>query len=265
MVADRQVSHNRPKKPQDPERPGAVLVDLYGTLVDVEVDESSPSRWNRIIDKMRKPGADSMLDAEAGYETYLRLCEVARASDGRNGILPSVFRQMLVLFGYEGTIEQVRAFAVTFRRATLVKLDPRIYTSELLEMLRSADLQIGLVSNTESILTASDLVDLELVDAFDTIVLSSDIGVEKPDVSIFQTALTNLNCDPTQSVMVGDTWATDVVGALSAGLRVLYLGGDEGASHDLRCQRDLAGVSRIQPGFDEIRSALAALGFPVPR
>ena len=50
----------------------------------------------------------------------------------------------------------------------------------------------------------------------DVLVVSEEAGVSKPDPRIFEIALERLGCAAGEVVMVGDSWAADVIGACDA-------------------------------------------------
>ena len=52
----------------------------------------------------------------------------------------------------------------------------------------------------------------------DSLVVSEEVGVAKPDPHIFRIALDRVGARPDEAVMVGDSWAADVAGALAAGI-----------------------------------------------
>ncbi|MBL4862324.1 MAG: YjjG family noncanonical pyrimidine nucleotidase [Crocinitomicaceae bacterium] len=58
-----------------------------------------------------------------------------------------------------------------------------------------------------------------LRDYFDVIVCSDEIGKNKPALDVFQYAMTNAKADPTESIMIGDDYRVDVVGAIRAGMQ----------------------------------------------
>ncbi|ULB34600.1 MULTISPECIES: YjjG family noncanonical pyrimidine nucleotidase [Proteiniphilum] len=51
---------------------------------------------------------------------------------------------------------------------------------------------------------------------FDKIILSEDAGINKPHVGMFTHALTNTNSRRDQTVMIGDSWEADIVGAYNS-------------------------------------------------
>jgi putative hydrolase of the HAD superfamily len=63
----------------------------------------------------------------------------------------------------------------------------------------------------------------ELVPYFDQIVISGAFGKGKPDPSIFEHALSLLEIDKEQALMVGDNLMTDILGAKRAGIKSVWI------------------------------------------
>ena len=57
---------------------------------------------------------------------------------------------------------------------------------------------------------------------FSTVTDSESVGVKKPNPLIFQKALTDANCDPTRSIMIGDSYEADILGALQVGMHAIH-------------------------------------------
>jgi hypothetical protein len=64
---------------------------------------------------------------------------------------------------------------------------------------------------------------------FDVVVVSGDLGVVKPDASIFIDACSRLGVQPADAIMIGDSRTRDIDGALGAGLRAVWLNRSETA------------------------------------
>ncbi|SNR45761.1 putative hydrolase of the HAD superfamily [Lutibacter agarilyticus] len=62
----------------------------------------------------------------------------------------------------------------------------------------------------------------DLTKYFKTIITSEDVGVKKPNPIIFEYALEKTNAKSTESVMIGDNWEADIMGAKNAGFDVIY-------------------------------------------
>ena len=56
----------------------------------------------------------------------------------------------------------------------------------------------------------------------DVLVVSEEVGVSKPDPKIFEVALERLGISADKAVMIGDSWAADVAGALAADIRPIW-------------------------------------------
>jgi len=58
---------------------------------------------------------------------------------------------------------------------------------------------------------------------FDSITISGEVGVGKPDARIFETALDALAVHPGTALMVGNSLKRDIAGAQGAGVRAIWL------------------------------------------
>ena len=59
---------------------------------------------------------------------------------------------------------------------------------------------------------------------FDHVFISEEIGINKPDPAIFHHAIAKSGAkNISNCLMVGDTYQTDIMGALSAGMKAVYL------------------------------------------
>jgi len=127
----------------------------------------------------------------------------------------------------------------------------------LLTILRKNNIAVGLLSNTEAILTDYDLTVSGLKPFFDSITLSSEIKAEKPDPIAFDIATKRLGLPKSAVVYVGDNFAYDVVGALSASMDVIYLNNESKAGHQYPPSQNR--VIRTDPSLHSILNALMAL------
>ncbi len=82
---------------------------------------------------------------------------------------------------------------------------------------------LGLITNGASCLQREKLATAGLDEYFDAVVVSAEFGVGKPDPSIFEHALSLLGSDREHTVMIGDSIARDVDGAIVAGLQGVWV------------------------------------------
>jgi putative hydrolase of the HAD superfamily len=88
--------------------------------------------------------------------------------------------------------------------------------------LRARGLTLAICSNWDwDLIEAVDAAGL--AGAFDVIVSSAWIGARKPHRRIFDAVLDRVDVHPTDALFVGDTWACDVEGPRTVGMRPIYL------------------------------------------
>jgi HAD superfamily hydrolase (TIGR01509 family) len=95
---------------------------------------------------------------------------------------------------------------------------------ELARALRAQGVLTAVLSNSEGGL-AGLLAEVGIADAFEIIVDSGRVGLEKPDPAIFRHTLTQLGlAADTPAIHIGDSWSADVAGALASGWRAIWYG-----------------------------------------
>jgi putative hydrolase of the HAD superfamily len=98
------------------------------------------------------------------------------------------------------------------------------------------------VSNNLQAEQEEKLRHLGMAHLIDALVVSETVGVAKPDPAIFATALRQLGCAADDAVMLGDSWAADVLGARAAGLRAVWLNRHGHLSPDPRFAHELVSL-----------------------
>jgi putative hydrolase of the HAD superfamily len=205
-----------------PASPGvhrAVLLDALGTLVQLEPPWPLLQRTLVLrhgIEVTEEQAKEAMLAEFAYYRAHHRegtnersLAELRRRCAGvLRERLPNVGRLSLDALT-EALLDSLRF--IPFRDA-----------APALGALRAAELPVAVVSNWDCSLRAV-LADVGLAAALDAVVVSAEVGAEKPDTAIFQAALKQLRREPEQALFVGDSPETDIAGARAAGIRAVLL------------------------------------------
>lgn len=102
---------------------------------------------------------------------------------------------------------------------TRKKLMP--YAKEILEYL-APSYNLYILSNGFRELQSEKMRSAGIDGYFQKIILSEDLGVMKPYPEIFHFALSVTQSQLTDSVMIGDSWEADMVGARGVGMRHIY-------------------------------------------
>lgn len=94
---------------------------------------------------------------------------------------------------------------------------------DLLEYLRSRGVRIGCLSNGFKEVQFRKIRNAGLEPWIDIVVLSDDIGINKPDRRIFDYAMQRTaDTDPSHHLMIGDNPQTDIAGALASGWPAIW-------------------------------------------
>jgi HAD superfamily hydrolase (TIGR01549 family) len=141
---------------------------------------------------------------------------------------------MLILFEESGTADADGALRLSqtygdIRRETGVLTFPGV--KELLADLRP-HYKLGLLTNGRSDMQWEKIGALGLNDMFDAIVVAGDIGIYKPDSRAFRHLLGRLDVPAAQSLFVGDSYDTDILGAHNAGMVTAWISRDSRAPID---------------------------------
>jgi HAD superfamily hydrolase (TIGR01509 family) len=219
--------------PSLPEFPRAVCFDLYGTLVDISIDTESPKIWETLSVELRSTGVS--VEPRALHYRYHKLVEAETNEHGQPFVLGSLF--FFKLLSHGGRVlggHKVRYFGRRFRALTTRRIKLKPFASELFHFLRSKACKLAIVSNTEEIVTSHDLDELDIRRHFDTVVLSSVVGVKKPEARIFHLALRQLKVSARDCVFIGDDYNCDYLGSQRAGLRPVLLCDQEHHDHHHR-------------------------------
>ena len=94
---------------------------------------------------------------------------------------------------------------------------------ELFTSVRRARIPLALITNGASDAQRGKLRALGIEHWFDAVVISGEVGIAKPDASVFGLALDKLAVERENVWHVGDSLTTDVAGANAAGLSAVWL------------------------------------------
>jgi len=233
-----------------------ILFDLYGTLVEVEVNEDTPAFWAALANNLRDRGVCT--DPTQLREAFFSIFESVRSRLPDGFIMESVLMRLLLALGGKATNREVQSFGAAFRKFSIKRLSLRSYTGALLEAVRASGCKTGIVSNTEGILTRFDLSRFPSLQRVDVTILSSEVGMKKPARGIFRVAMKRLGVTPKTGVFVGDNLQDDIIGAQRVGLRCIYLRND---GDDLNGGSNKPRVREAIPNLESIGKALRELGW----
>ncbi|MFW9993333.1 MAG: HAD family hydrolase [Candidatus Odinarchaeota archaeon] len=203
----------------------AILFDFGGTLFEyyppnAVVWANTAKKYGVIINPDDPLLAKAIIHQEEEYEKLLNAY-----SDGERGPVTekdwfSLNSMLLSTIGINDPVAVITAQKAFDDRYGQFRIFPDSQSTLL--GLKSSGIKLGLVSNVPPELLASRrelLLEHNILDSFDTIILSAEVGISKPDRRIFELALNEIAvADPTRAWYVGDSVINDVKGAKNAGM-----------------------------------------------
>ena len=188
-------------------RPTTVVFDLGGVLLDWNprhlyrqmIDD--PDEIEAFIDEVGLSAWNARQDAGRAWEEAVE--ELATQFPHRRELIEAFWRRWPDTLG--GEIEG---------------------TVEILRELRDAGIRIVALSNWSAVTFPVAFERFEVLHWFDGIVLSGEVGVNKPDARIFEVMAARLAVNPAEAVFIDDTPA-NVAAATALGYTAIHFTGPE--------------------------------------
>jgi HAD superfamily hydrolase (TIGR01549 family) len=221
-----------------------IYFDIDGTLCSYGID---PRRALRRV--CRGLGIEADLDPYDYYDLYKAVAR--EMPEGTySEVSDEAYRRLLERHGYEDS-SLARKVADGYRRTRLSSISLYPETLDVLESLSEA-YPLGIISNGPSEIQWAKVNMFRLKDYFQTIIISGDVGVEKPSEAIFRLALNRARTPADRCAHVGDSLVDDVNGSRQAGMTSIWVN---------RGVLDFEGVD-VRPHYElrDLRELLHLLG-----
>ena len=97
---------------------------------------------------------------------------------------------------------------------------------DLLGYLKQKNYQLSIITNGFREVQHKKLETSGLAGFFDKVFISENIKTPKPGKEIFEYAIKSTNAKKSKSIMVGDDWEVDILGAVNYGIDSIYYSGE---------------------------------------
>ena len=187
---------------------------------------------------------DTLLDTSTFAETARKAAIELMVDNGlpldkdeAYGVLKTIIRQKgsnygkhfniltEVVLGHEDPM-LIALGMITYHNVKIALLRPFAETIDTLTYLKSQGYRLGVISNGITIKQWEKLVRLNVYSFFDEVITSEEVGAKKPDKLIYDVALRKMNGDPEKSIMIGNKFKEDALGAVNAGMSAILVNSD---------------------------------------
>lgn len=234
-----------------------ILFDLYGTLIDIETDESLEEiyrgiahyltyqgvylhRWEvrdryyQIMKQQKEESGEEYpeIDVEAIWNTFLEQEGIKAAPAGRD--LARILAQL-----YRG-ISRKRLQLCPDVKRVIDNLQPHH--------------RMALISDAQPCYALPEIKAVGLDGYFDPIIISAYYRFRKPDSRLFAKSLDILKLTPPEVVYVGNDMYRDIYGASRLGIKTIFVDSNQGAKSYENVTPDY-----LAPRFEDVLKGIEAI------
>jgi putative hydrolase of the HAD superfamily len=223
-----------------------IIFDINGTLIDIQTNEEDHEVYRTISNLLSYQGI--LLSPGKVKDLYYRILHDQRRS--RNEHHPEfdavgIFREIIgrCATGYTRRlpaekIAQLPLFlAEAYRAASRRRLKLYRGVQEVLGELRNR-YHLAAVSDGQHAYAYQELHAVGLLDYFDPIVVSGELGYRKPDRRLYGRALSRMNLSPWEVLFVGDSLYRDIYGAKRMGIKTVWFKNRENGDERRKAEPD---------------------------
>jgi len=190
----------------------AVAFDLDDTLAVTRVD-----RATLLETTLREVGAP-----QRSRQAYLQAHAENLTARSREPVFERLF---------DGEDIDAAAVAQAYRDRVNAALEPVPGVEDMLASLRGR-YRLGLLTNGPVVAQRSKLAALGWTDTFDAALVTGELAAGKPESAAFESLLTELDTDASETVFVGNDVTADVQGAVAAGIDAVQVCYSDGPARD---------------------------------
>ena len=234
-----------------------ILFDLYGTLIDIETDESMEeiyrgishyltyhgvylNRWElrdryyQIMKQQKEERGEEHpeIDVNAIWNTFLR----------QEGIKAAPARRKLATI-----------LAQIYRGISRKRLQLYPGVKRVLDELRPA-CRMAIVSDAQPCYALPEIKAVGLDGYFDPVIISAHYGFRKPDRRLTEKALDIMKLAPAEVICVGNDMYRDIYGASRLGIRTIFVDSNQGDKYHENVTPDY-----IAHRFEDVLKGVEAL------
>jgi len=235
----------------------AIVFDLYGTLIDIETDESKEEIYRAIAHYLTYHRV--YLHRWEVRERYYRIMKQQKEVRGEEYPeidVEAIWNEFLMQEGIRSELirgQLAKVIAHIYRAISRHRLQLYPDVKRVLNELQ-AKYRLALISDAQSCYALPEIRAVGLEGYFEPVVISSHYGFRKPDPRLFQRALDKLKLKPAEVIWVGNDMFRDIHGAKQVGIKSIFIDSNQGVKSFENVMPDY----RVQQ-FEDVLKGVAAL------
>ncbi len=239
-----------------------ILFDLYGTLIDIETDESLEEIYRAIAHYLTYQGVYLHRgEVRDRYYQIMKAQKEACREECPEIDVERIWNEFLAREGMPADAER-RKLALTlaqiYRGVSRKRL--RLYPGvrEVLDEL-SPVYRLAIVSDAQPGYALPEMKAVGLGDYFDPVIISAEYGFRKPDPRLMEKALGIMKLRPAETIFVGNDMYRDIYGASRLGIKTIFIDSNQGEKHHEKTTPDF-----VARRFGDVLPGVAALTGSLP-
>ncbi|OHE16744.1 MAG: HAD family hydrolase [Syntrophobacterales bacterium GWC2_56_13] len=235
-----------------------ILFDLYGTLIDIETDESMEEIYRGIAHYLTYHGV--YLHRWEVRDRYYQIMKQRKETCGEECPeidVELIWNTFLEQEGVKSTPEcrnLALILAQLYRGISRKRLQLYPDVKRVLDELRPA-YRLALVSDAQPCYALPEIKEVGLDGYFDPIIISAHYGFRKPDKRLTEIALEIMKLKPVEVICAGNDMYRDIYGASRLGIKTIFIDSNQGDKshenatpdyHARRFEDVLRGVEALQ-------------------
>jgi putative hydrolase of the HAD superfamily len=234
-----------------------ILFDIYGTLIDIETDESRDDIYRGIAHYLTYQGI--YLHRGEVRDRYYQI--VKQQKELRDEEYPEInveaiwntFLEQEGIKAHHDRRKLALILAQFYRGISRTRFQLYPDVKKVLDELRPA-YHMALVSDAQPCYALPEIKALGLDGYFDPIIISAHYGFRKPDKRLIEKTLDNMKLTPAEVIFVGNDMYRDIYGASQLGIKTIFVESNQGEKYHENMTPDY-----IAQRFEDVLSGLGKL------
>jgi len=213
-----------------------ILFDLYGTLIDIETDESLEEIYRAIAHYLTYHGIYlHRWEVRDRYYEIMKQQKEERGEEYPEIDVKAIWNKFLSREGIKAPPTRKKLaeiLAQLYRAISRKRLQLYPDVKRVLDELRPT-YRMAIVSDAQPCWALPEMKAVGLNGYFEPILISANYGFRKPDTRLFGKALDTMKLISAEVICVGNDMYRDIYGASQLGIKTIFVDSNQGAkSHE---------------------------------